>query len=1249
MKRLATKTRLGLAAVLLGVAFVQLASRLRPHSAAPAVSGKSGVQALQGRASLIQGYGQLPLSFEANFGQTDARVKFLSRGSGYTLFLTGDEAVLALRSQESEVKSQNGEKRPWSIVSRQLRRTTDSVARTMDVLDSPPSTPNSELSRPLAPSGPYLAPEYVRLQLVGANSNFKVMGLDELPGKSNYFIGNDPKKWRTNVPNYARVSYQGVYPGVDLVYYGNQGQLEYDFVVAPGADPKVIALSVEAGLSRHDMDGDVKPALRIDTNGDLAINTEGGEVRFRKPVIYQPANSSEAADNSKFTIQHSALIDGHYILTSGNRVSFEIAGYDQSRALVIDPVLGYSTYLGGSGDDSGTAIAMDASGNAYVTGSTASVDFPTATPLRASLAPSGNNCVVRSQFGSRTVPCPDAFVTKLDATGTAVLYSTYLGGSNSDSAYGIAVDSSGNAYVAGSTDSTDFPTTAGAFDATCGTGSGCNVDANGNVHPDAFVAKLNPEGDMLVYSTYLGGKTAGAFANGIAVDTAGNAYVAGSTASTDFPTTNPFQKALGGANATNAFVTELNTAGSALVYSTYLGGSTSDTASGIAVDSSGNAYVAGSTTSTNFPTTTGAHDTICGTDGACNPDANGNKQPDAFVTKFDLSGSKLVYSTYLGGSGADAGSGIAVDSSGNAYVAGTTSSRDFPTQNPFQAALGGGSDGFVTKLNPTGSGLIYSTYLGGSSIDGALGVAVDAPGGAYVTGQTSSSDFPIASPVQAAIIGGNVVAFVAKLSPTGSALVYSTYLGGSAVFGDSGTGIAVDSSGNAFVTGITFSTDFPVTLGSFLNAGGGGSCFTGGRSFIRVRPCSDAFVAKIGTSDAPGFAVGTASLNFDIQAVSTSVTRTLNLLDAGSQPLTITSITISGTNADDFSDTTTCAVSPATVAGGANCAVSVTFSPQTLGTKAATLVITDAAAGSPHSIPLTGVSATPPTAVLSPTSFAFGSVAVFNASSPQTLTLTNTGGAPLKISTYNITVGFGLGSPGTCLTSFPATLNGGASCTLDVTFIPQTSGPISGTLSFVDNAAGSPQTVALSGTGTADFMIDDNGVGLLSVAPGGTTSFNVNITPLGGFNQAVALTCSGAPPLATCTVSPTSVTPDGTNPKTALVTVTTTARTMLVPRWPQGPHSSPLPGTPSQWLWLMALSMLLVSAGTARPTTTRLAHPRRARSTLALTLLMVLAWAACGGGASHQPGTPAGTYTLTITGTSGSLSHGVNQTLAVGP
>src|ERR1022692_4291600 len=517
---------------------------------------------------------------------------------------------------------------------------------------------------------------------------------------------------RSNVPTYGKVKYEGIYPGIDLVYYGNQRQLEYDFVVAPGADPRRIQFALRGSGAK---------SISRDTDGDLVLDMAEGQLRWHKLVVYQERDGARQE------------IAAHYFIKHKNRVVFEIAYYDLRRPLFIDPLV-YSTYLGGSGDDIGQGIALDSSGNAYVTGYTSSTDFPTTSG--AFQTSCGRGC------GSAH---PDAFVTMLNPSGSALVYSTYLGGSSSDYGNGIALDSSGNAYVTGQTGSANFPTTPGAFQTSCGGGCGS---------PDAFVTMLNPSGSALVYSTYLGGSSSD-YGNGIAVDSSGNAYVTGVTNSTDFPTMNPLQPTYGGGG--DAFVAQLNPTGSALVYSTYLGGSGDDFAYDTAVDSSGNAFVTGITFSTNFPTMNPLQPTYGG---------NG----DAFVTKFNPTGSGLIYSTYLGGSGEDSSNGIAVDSSGNAYVTGGTSSPNFPTMNPLQPTFAGVQDAFVAQLNPTGSALVYSTYLGGSGDDTGQGIAADSSGNAYVTGQTGSANFPTMNPLQPTYGGGGYDAFVTKMSRPAAAV-----------------------------------------------------------------------------------------------------------------------------------------------------------------------------------------------------------------------------------------------------------------------------------------------------------------------------------------------------------------------------------------------------------------------------------------------------------------------------------------------
>jgi hypothetical protein len=708
------------------------------------------------QARILDSYGKLPLSFEANHGQAHARVKFLSRTGGYSLFLTGDEAVFTLIGGKATTHKAK-------------------IAGTARTLQSGMAAPKS--------GGVF------RMKLRDANPAAKVSGVDELAGTSNYFIGNDPKKWRTGVPTYSKVKYEGIYSGIDLVYYGNQRQLEYDFIVAPGADPRRIAFDVR-GAKR----------IRRDAHGDLVLGMETGEdeIRWLKPVVYQQKDGTRRE------------VPARYAIKDRNRVGFELAKYDPSRPLYIDPLI-YSTYLGGSGGDQGNSIAVDGAGNSYVTGLTDSSNFPTMNPLQPAYGGNG-----------------DAVITKLNPTGSALVYSTYLGGNGFDGGYGIAVDSAGNAYVTGSTGSANFPITSGAF------------QTNLAGYSNAFVAEISPTGTALVYSTFLGG-SGGDKGYSIAVDSAGNAYVTGWTESTDFPTVSPLQPARGG--GADAFVTKINPTGSALVYSTYLGGSLGDAGYGIAVDNSGNAYVTGSTASTNFPTTPGAFQTTGG-DGY---------NYDAFVTKINPTGSALVYSTYLGGSsgnGFGSGSeGIAVDSAGNAYVTGSTGSANFPTTpGAFQTSYNGsgqyGADAFVTKINLTGSALVYSTYLGGSGLgsnlyleNNGISIATDSAGNAYVTGQTHSKSFPVTpGAFQRVCNRGDHCdkygdAFVTRLNSAGSALVDSTYLGGSS--SDGGFGIAVDGVGNAYVTGGTASTDFAVTPGSFQMSCGNPSS------------CGNAFVTKI--------------------------------------------------------------------------------------------------------------------------------------------------------------------------------------------------------------------------------------------------------------------------------------------------------------------------------------------------------------------------------------------------------------------
>jgi len=563
-----------------------------PHAGAPKLAVAADPTAT---ARVVKSFGRLLPGFEVNRGQVDAQVKFLTRGSGYTLFLTPSEAVLVLRAP-----------------------------------DAMPAAGQALVST-----------AEVRMHLAGATAQPRVAGVEKLPGIVNYFLGNDPAQWHADIPTYAEVVYQGVYPGIDLIHHGTQGRLEYDFVVGPGAEPGAIRVEFQGA------DGIV-----VDAHGDLVLHTAVGDLRQRKPAIYQDVNGVRRA------------IAGDYVVLGPRRVGFQVAAYDRSRPLIIDPVLLYSTYLGGSGFEVCYDVAIDATGNAYVAGSTTLTDFPTTT-----------GAVQTASGGSA-----DAIVAKVDPTGSGLTYSTYLGGTAADVGYDIVTDAAGNAYVTGYTNSTNFPTTTTAF----------QTASSGSL--DVFAAKVNPGGSGLVYSTYLGGGAAEE-GYGIAVDGAGNAYVTGYTSSPDFPTTpGAFQAAFhNSANpdaAYDAFVTKLNPMGSGLIYSTYLGGGVVDVGYEIAIDADGNAYVTGYTASSNFPTTTGAFQTVQ------------SGYADAFVTKVNPGGTGLLYSTFLGGGNNDLGYGIAVNAAGHILVAGRTASTNFPTTaGALQTGSDGPGDAFIAKFS----------------------------------------------------------------------------------------------------------------------------------------------------------------------------------------------------------------------------------------------------------------------------------------------------------------------------------------------------------------------------------------------------------------------------------------------------------------------------------------------------------------------------------------------------------------------
>jgi uncharacterized repeat protein (TIGR01451 family) len=729
-------------------------------------------------------FGSIPLYFTANRGQVDGRALFYAKASRYTLWLTEEGLVFdSFKSESAEAPAAS--KAPFPLPGKR-----ESQAFKRDVS---------------------------RLIFLNAAKHPEIVPVDETALKVNYFIGNDPAKWHTAVPTSGAVLYKNIYDHIDLKVYGIESRIEYDWLVRPGGDPRDIRFKYE----------DVK-GTRVDAEGNLLIETGFGELVHKKPAAYQetgPKGPSEGQSEKGLR----ATVESTFKKLGKNTYGFEVGKHDARNELVIDPVvLAYSTFLGGNGEDRGFGIAVDDSGHAYVTGQTYSTNFPTLGQYQT------------DQGGS------DVFVTKIDTTksGTAgLVYSTYLGGSSEDMGWAIAVDDSGNAYVGGQTYSANFPTL-NQYQNYRGGGAG----------EEGFVAKLDGNAG-LVYSTFLGGSGGGDMVQGIAADNNGHAYATGYTYCSDFPIKNGYQTTIRG--GADFFVTKLDTTQSgtaSLAYSTYMGSSANDDGYGIAADASGNAYVTGFAYGSNFP--------------LLNPYQTFGGGNDAIVMKLDTTQSgtaSLVYSSYLGGSGGDGGTGIAVDKTGYVYVAGITASANFPTLNPYQSTYKGGQDIFVAKIDTTQGGsasLVYSTYLGGTAYDLCRGLAVDGGVNAYVTGSTLCSDFPIKNEYQ--IYQGGYDVVIAKFDTTRSgdaSLVYSTCLGASGNDGGENIpgGVAVDGSGNAVVTGETWSTTFP-TLNAYETYQGAGDAF-----ITKIRTTADIAVTK--TSDNLKPKVG-EEFNFTVTATN---------------------------------------------------------------------------------------------------------------------------------------------------------------------------------------------------------------------------------------------------------------------------------------------------------------------------------------------------------------------------------------------
>jgi hypothetical protein len=600
------------------------------------------------------------------------------------------------------------------------------------------------------------------------------------PGTVNYLSGRHPSLSQTGLARYRDLVYRNLWPRIDLRLFERGGVLKYEFHVRPGGRVSDIRLAY-AGARR----------LALGADGGLRIRTALGVLRDSAPVTYQTISGTRVPVSSSYRLAGRG---------KSARFAFTVGRHQRGHELVIDPGVQFTTFLGGNSNEIGNGIAVDSSGNSYVGGTTQSPNFPTTTGAFQRTGAANN--------------FSDVFVTKLNPNGTALVYSTFVGGSNLESGNDIAVDADGNAYVTGTTKSSNFPTTAGAFDRSLNIPPNCPRCTTDNT--DGFVFKLNAAGSRLTYSTYLGGTDIDS-PRGITVDGNGSAYVVGETPSIDFPTTaGAFRRASAG--AIDMFVTKLNPTGSALTYSTYLGGTQVDDGQSIAVDSGGNAYALGFSSSADFPTTAGASDRT----------ANGGF--DATLTKLNPAGSAPVYSTYLGGADFDSGNDVAIDGTGNAYVVGTTASTNFPTTPGAFDTTPDGSDGFVTKLNAAGSALVFSTALGGSATDSANGIVLDPAGDAWLAAGTTSADFPVSPDAADSTINGGTDAVIAELNAAGSALPYATFLGGSQ--SDNATDIGRDAAGNLYVTGGTFSMDFPATVGAFDTVWNGDTSIFWGDAFV---------------------------------------------------------------------------------------------------------------------------------------------------------------------------------------------------------------------------------------------------------------------------------------------------------------------------------------------------------------------------------------------------------------------------------
>ena len=1091
-----------------------------PTQATPAEAGRTAQS--QAR-SLFAG---LPLMFEPNQGQAnldpaDPRVKFVARGSGYSLMLGSEGAILNLRS--ASPKPQDASKH------------------------TPPAT----------------RVESLRMKLAGANPNASLTASDLLSSKSNYILGNDPSKWRHDVPQFARVRYDNVYPGINLAFYGNQGRLEYDFQVSPGSDPAQAEL---------EFDGAKQLELR---NGALVIEAQGGAVRLEAPRVYQQIDGRQQS------------VQGSFVLRADNRVGFKIGAYDHSKELVIDPVLSYSTYFGGSGDEHNSQVAVDSTGNIYLAGSTTSANLPTPTGV----------------FQTTLNGTQNVYIAKIDPTrgATGLIYVTYLGGDGVDSPVGIAVDGGGNPFVAGTTSSSNFPTTQTAYQPTPEAGSA------GTQH--VFVTELNNLNGVATalggYSSYLSGN-GDDIASGMTIDAKGYIYVTGTTTSSDtsspsvqFPASY-LPQALPYQNIPRAsiqfFVTKVNTGAprtGSIAYSTYFGGGNFETTDpiavggGIAVDTNGNVYFTGTTNftytgcqgcnTTDFPIlnayqpcldqpplTTPTNPPLCS-----NTATTANS--DAFVAKLNpnaAQGAQLLWSSYFGGSATDSGTGVAVDpGAANVYITGTTNSIDVSAINTFAAyqrcldtpvnppaatncpntlttsdAFVARFPNLVTSTTITNLQLAYFSYLGGSGNDAGLALTVDSANGALVTGWTQSADFPVfpnPNPIQSQLNGAQD-AFVARLNTiaqTGQNTVasWANYFGGSGI--DQGTGITLDSNQTIYLAGDTNSTNLQFAK-PFQSVNNGGY---------------DAFVTQLGSAASLSI-TGTLTLGTDQIYISAGNDATFTYTVTNNGPDLATNITVT----DDISPATT--VVPVTFKSGS--ATSGTCPPPSTSTLVA-CSIPSLQAGSTATV----------TIVLTPTPNSSGGAATFN------------GGKVVASGANNIT---------------PA----------------QTS--VSAKMS--------------------DFSITVSPSSISIPIAGDTATYQVQLFPNPVYASNITLTCSGQPSTSSCGFSPSSATLSN-GPAAPTLTITTIARPVVLP-------TASLFSRHFYAIWLPIPGLALLGFGVGSDRRRR----RMAGMVLLCVVLMLLVLQpACSNTTAQPPpsGTPAGSYGIVVTATSGSDSKNYPITLTV--